>query len=62
MSRKGTSLAERRARGIQQGTIRMSPEYWAKLDQLCEESGHSRSEHIEAWIDLEEAELAALKQ
>jgi hypothetical protein len=50
----------RRELGQVQLRIRISAEWAARFDALCERAGHTRALHLEGMILLEEAELAEI--
>jgi metal-responsive CopG/Arc/MetJ family transcriptional regulator len=43
--------AEYRANGLRRLSVRIPAEALARLDDICEESGYSRGEQIQAMID-----------
>lgn len=61
MTRDARTAAQRRAAtGLVAKTIRLRPEVWALLDDLC--AGLTRSEWIEAEVERQAAELRELIQ
>lgn len=43
--------AEYRANGLRRLSVRIPAEALARLDEICEESGYSRGEQVQAMID-----------
>jgi hypothetical protein len=59
-SRSGWSYSEREQRGKRRLEVWLSAECWARLEELVENDGGTRTEFVEGLIDAEHADWKAM--